>query len=278
MDFQTLEQLAAVADARTSASSPPPYPAQFRRHSARSRRRRYAEALQLGRDVYVGQACWHCHSQYVRVVSNEEQRCGRGFDRAGVPERAQPAAPVGHAPRRARPRRARREAHRTTGTWRTSSTRRTSCRPRSCRPTPSYFDEDGVPTRDGIALVDLPPVARDHLPARRAGDAVSTRSAGAGTRRGVLVFFALAVTAAGCMFTFKLIAFLKHHQARRVGGFRLRSDRHLRARRRRLPVLARVGLPDRAVSADRAAQARDAGRVREQERQRAIPAVGGARA
>ena len=32
-------------------------------------------ALQRGRDLYVGQACWHCHSQYVRVVSNEEQRC-----------------------------------------------------------------------------------------------------------------------------------------------------------------------------------------------------------
>jgi len=36
----------------------------------------YSEALRLGRDLYVGQACWHCHSQYVRPVSNEVERFG----------------------------------------------------------------------------------------------------------------------------------------------------------------------------------------------------------
>ncbi len=35
-----------------------------------------AEALELGRDLYVGEACWHCHSQFVRPVSNESQRWG----------------------------------------------------------------------------------------------------------------------------------------------------------------------------------------------------------
>lgn len=35
-----------------------------------------AEALRLGRRVYVGEACWHCHSQFVRPVANEEQRWG----------------------------------------------------------------------------------------------------------------------------------------------------------------------------------------------------------
>jgi hypothetical protein len=39
-------------------------------------RRRCAEALRLGRDVYVGEACWHCHSQFVRPVSNEDRRFG----------------------------------------------------------------------------------------------------------------------------------------------------------------------------------------------------------
>ena len=29
----------------------------------------YAEALRLGRDVYVAEACWHCHSQYIRPVA-----------------------------------------------------------------------------------------------------------------------------------------------------------------------------------------------------------------
>ena len=35
-----------------------------------------AEALKVGRKVYVGEACWHCHSQFVRPVSNEDQRWG----------------------------------------------------------------------------------------------------------------------------------------------------------------------------------------------------------
>ena len=37
----------------------------------------HAEALRRGRDLYVGEACWHCHSQYVRPVANEVQRFGR---------------------------------------------------------------------------------------------------------------------------------------------------------------------------------------------------------
>jgi cytochrome c oxidase cbb3-type subunit 2 len=35
-----------------------------------------ASALRLGRKVYVGEGCWHCHSQFVRPVANEEQRWG----------------------------------------------------------------------------------------------------------------------------------------------------------------------------------------------------------
>lgn len=35
-----------------------------------------AEALRVGHKVYVGEGCWHCHSQFVRPVSNEELRWG----------------------------------------------------------------------------------------------------------------------------------------------------------------------------------------------------------
>ena len=35
-----------------------------------------AEALRLGRQIYVGEGCWHCHSQFVRPVSNESRRFG----------------------------------------------------------------------------------------------------------------------------------------------------------------------------------------------------------
>jgi len=35
-----------------------------------------AEALRLGRQIYIGEGCWHCHSQFVRPVSNESRRWG----------------------------------------------------------------------------------------------------------------------------------------------------------------------------------------------------------
>lgn len=36
----------------------------------------HAESLQRGRDIYIAEGCWHCHSQYVRPVSNEDIRFG----------------------------------------------------------------------------------------------------------------------------------------------------------------------------------------------------------
>ena len=36
----------------------------------------YAHALRRGRDRYIGEACWHCHSQFVRPAANEVQRYG----------------------------------------------------------------------------------------------------------------------------------------------------------------------------------------------------------
>jgi hypothetical protein len=35
-----------------------------------------AEALRIGRKIYIGEGCWHCHSQFVRPVSNESARWG----------------------------------------------------------------------------------------------------------------------------------------------------------------------------------------------------------
>jgi cytochrome c oxidase cbb3-type subunit 2 len=35
-----------------------------------------ADTLRVGRKLYVGEGCWHCHSQFVRPVSNEEERFG----------------------------------------------------------------------------------------------------------------------------------------------------------------------------------------------------------
>jgi hypothetical protein len=53
------------------------YPEAFQRDFGEPTEAKCAEALRLGRKVYVGEACWHCHSQFVRPVANEERRWGR---------------------------------------------------------------------------------------------------------------------------------------------------------------------------------------------------------
>lgn len=52
------------------------FPESFRRYFGEPTRQRAAEALALGRRIYIAEGCWHCHSQYVRPVSNESRRWG----------------------------------------------------------------------------------------------------------------------------------------------------------------------------------------------------------
>lgn len=52
------------------------YPEEFSKHLGSPTPAVYAEALRLGRDVYISEGCWHCHSQYVRPIANEPLRYG----------------------------------------------------------------------------------------------------------------------------------------------------------------------------------------------------------
>ncbi len=53
------------------------YPAQFEKYyPGGPTSENYKEALNLGRNVYISEACWHCHSQQVRPVANEDVRFG----------------------------------------------------------------------------------------------------------------------------------------------------------------------------------------------------------
>lgn len=52
------------------------YAAPFREHFGEPTDENCAAALRLGRQVYVGEGCWHCHSQFVRPVSNDSKRFG----------------------------------------------------------------------------------------------------------------------------------------------------------------------------------------------------------
>jgi cbb3-type cytochrome c oxidase subunit II len=85
-DFKALKEAYPVTfaatfpragEARTDREilSSPPDDAS-RAASADAWRDAYAHALRRGRDVYIREACWHCHSQYVRPVANEDIRFG----------------------------------------------------------------------------------------------------------------------------------------------------------------------------------------------------------
>lgn len=52
------------------------YPEAFREHFGEPTEEKCAEALRLGRQIYISEGCWHCHSQFVRPVSNESLRWG----------------------------------------------------------------------------------------------------------------------------------------------------------------------------------------------------------
>ena len=53
------------------------YPEEFQRYFGKPDKASFIEALETGKKVYIAEACWHCHSQYVRPVSKEEVRYGK---------------------------------------------------------------------------------------------------------------------------------------------------------------------------------------------------------
>jgi cytochrome c oxidase cbb3-type subunit II len=52
------------------------YPEEFRRDFGTPGPESFAAALRLGKSWYQAEACWHCHSQFVRPVSKEDLRFG----------------------------------------------------------------------------------------------------------------------------------------------------------------------------------------------------------
>jgi len=52
------------------------YPESFKVAFGKPTPENCAKALRIGRKIYIGEGCWHCHSQFVRPVSNESVRWG----------------------------------------------------------------------------------------------------------------------------------------------------------------------------------------------------------
>lgn len=73
--MQSVEQIASVVplDFTDLAAR---YPDPFRKYYGEPGPASFARALRTGRDVYIAEGCWHCHSQFVRPVSNEDRRFG----------------------------------------------------------------------------------------------------------------------------------------------------------------------------------------------------------
>ncbi len=112
----------------------------------------FADALTLGRKVYVAEGCWHCHSQQVRPVSNEDLRWGpvsHAREYQNVLQR-----PVLFGTRRVGPDLFR-EGARRSNDWHIAH----FYRPANVSPTsvmPDYtwfFDVDGYPNKRGMAII-----------------------------------------------------------------------------------------------------------------------------
>ena len=151
MEYKTLEDLAAVPSAEfveLSETFPEAFEGAFGEVSPAS----YGEALQRGRDLYVGQACWHCHSQYVRVVSNEAQR----FGPVSTAQEYQNALNQPHlwGTRRVGPDLTREGGMRTNDWHIAHMINPKNVVPESVMPSYAYyFEEDGTPKRDGFAIL-----------------------------------------------------------------------------------------------------------------------------
>ena len=68
------------------------YPAEFARDFGVPGPESFARALRVGKAAYIAEACWHCHSQFVRPVSNEDLR----FGPVSTPEEYQNAMNLPH--------------------------------------------------------------------------------------------------------------------------------------------------------------------------------------
>jgi len=128
------------------------YPDNFKKYYGEASSASYAEALKIGRRVYVQEACWHCHSQFVRPVSNEDKRFGPVSESMEYQNVLQ--MPPLFGTRRVGPDLIR-EAGKRTNDWHAAHLYEpTSVVPTSVMPSyPWFFDENQQPNKKGLAII-----------------------------------------------------------------------------------------------------------------------------
>lgn len=77
LEVRTVEQIAAVPPLDFEELKEQ-YPEAFEKaYGEASLPEAFGEALRVGHKIYVGEGCWHCHSQQIRPWGNDEARYGR---------------------------------------------------------------------------------------------------------------------------------------------------------------------------------------------------------
>ncbi len=75
LPMQTLDEI-APEPSPTFVKLAEIYPQEFSLGYGEATKASFHSALKRGRDIYIAEGCWHCHSQFVRPVSNENIRFG----------------------------------------------------------------------------------------------------------------------------------------------------------------------------------------------------------
>jgi hypothetical protein len=149
---KTVEQIAAEGIIHEFVELEERFPDRFREYFGEVSEASFGEALRLGREVYVAEGCWHCHSQQVRPVSAEDQRWGPVSHAREYLNELQ--RPVLFGTRRVGPDLIREGARRSNDWHLAHFHRPTSVVPLSVMPEyPWFFDADGYPNQRGMAIV-----------------------------------------------------------------------------------------------------------------------------
>ncbi len=128
------------------------YPVEFERAFGEVSLASLVEAIELGKENYIAEACWHCHSQFVRPVSKENIR----FGPVSTPEEYQNLMQLPHlfGTRRVGPDLIR-QAGKHSNDWHMAHFYEPrNIAPYSVMPAyPWFFDENKRPTKRALALV-----------------------------------------------------------------------------------------------------------------------------
>jgi cytochrome c oxidase cbb3-type subunit 2 len=129
------------------------YQEPFAKHVGEASEENLAALLREGRSIYVGEGCWHCHSQFIRPVSNEDRRWGPVSQSWEYQNELQ--RPVMFGTRRVGPDLSREGGRRSSDWHATHFFKPKMTSPLSVMPEyPWFFDGDpGLPNRRGLAII-----------------------------------------------------------------------------------------------------------------------------